>query len=193
MREEGSSQGRKKRLPVPPALSRLISVIAASPPLKVRRHCFHRLHASCSSIKTKTGALYWRSPASLMESVGINHALSSTPRSLKLSQERHFHHTPLDTSLPQPCLSPHYATLSRSPSCSPASLLESATSYCTLIPYTNLDTTLDTIHPCHYAHTPHSPTSLLENATSINLHQSSSKAMLSFHACNQALQRRPTT
>ncbi|QHO57795.1 uncharacterized protein DS421_3g85370 [Arachis hypogaea] len=35
MREEGSSQGRKKRLPVPPALSRLISVIAASPPLKL--------------------------------------------------------------------------------------------------------------------------------------------------------------
>ncbi|XP_052114401.1 uncharacterized protein LOC107479552 [Arachis duranensis] len=52
MREEGSSQGRKKRLPVPPALSRLISVIAASPPLKVRRHCFHRLHASCSSCQS---------------------------------------------------------------------------------------------------------------------------------------------
>ncbi|KAL4315778.1 uncharacterized protein DS421_15g504720 [Arachis hypogaea] len=49
MREERSSQGRKKRLPVPPALSRLISVITASLPPKVRRHCFHRLHASYSS------------------------------------------------------------------------------------------------------------------------------------------------
>ncbi|QHN86307.1 uncharacterized protein DS421_16g545020 [Arachis hypogaea] len=35
MREEGSSQGRKKRLPVPPALSRLISVITASLPPKL--------------------------------------------------------------------------------------------------------------------------------------------------------------
>ncbi|KAL4294280.1 hypothetical protein AHAS_Ahas18G0212300 [Arachis hypogaea] len=52
MREEGSLQGRKKRLPVPPALSRLISVITASPPPKVRRHCFHRLHASCSSFQS---------------------------------------------------------------------------------------------------------------------------------------------